>query len=295
MSVGTSAVSTSSATIEVSGWQRFLWSVRRELWEYRSIYLAPLAAGGVAIIGFLAAEAHDWLGHGALPHEHDAIAGPYEAGAALILAASLFVAVFYCLEALHAERRDRSILFWKSIPVSDVTTVLAKAMIPLLVLPVVGSAVAFVAQFIMLLLNTALAAGSGQDVAMLSREVAPLRSSLELLYHMLTIHVLWWAPFYGWLMLVSAWARRAPLLWATLPPLGVAGLEKIIFNSRHFLNLLQYRFEGPATPDLPVAHSIAPMVEPVGFLMTPGLWAGLALTAIFLATAIRVRRYREPV
>ena len=70
--------------------------------------------------------------------------------------------------------------------------------------------------------------------------------SLMLLYHLLTVHVLWHAPFYGWFLLVSAWARRAAFLWAVLPMLAIGFVEKIAFNTSHFANFLVDRLAGGA-------------------------------------------------
>ncbi len=123
---------------------------------------------------------------------------------------TLLVGVFYCLDALHGERRDRSILFWKSLPVSDLTTVLSKASIPLVVLPLLTFAITVAMQWIMLLLSSAVLLGSGLSVATLWTQLSFVQMSLVLLYHLLTVHSLWYAPFYGWLLLVSGWARRAP-------------------------------------------------------------------------------------
>ena len=102
------------------------WSVRRELWENRSIYLAPLAVAAVALFGFsLSSIAGIWEKPLRLnPAQPQA---PYDMAAGLMMLTGIVVSVFYCLDALHGERRDRSILFWKSLPVSDLTTVLAKA------------------------------------------------------------------------------------------------------------------------------------------------------------------------
>ena len=63
---------------------------------------------------------------------------------------AFLVGVFYCLDALHGERRDRSILFWKSLPVSDLTTVLAKASVPCRVLPPRAFALALATQLMLL-------------------------------------------------------------------------------------------------------------------------------------------------
>src|SRR6202140_5345961 len=116
------------------------WSVRRELWENRSIYIAPLVVAAVVLLGFLISTIHlqDKM-RAALAldpmKQHELIERPYNFAALLLMGTTFVVAVFYCLDALHGERRDRSILFWKSLPVSDVTTVLAKASIPLVILP----------------------------------------------------------------------------------------------------------------------------------------------------------------
>jgi len=114
------------------------WSVRRELWENRSIYLAPLAVAAVALFAFsISAIAGIWEKALKLDpaQASKAVTQPYDIAAGLMMLTCIIVSVFYCLDALHSERRDRSILFWKSLPVSDLTTVLAKVSIPLVVLP----------------------------------------------------------------------------------------------------------------------------------------------------------------
>jgi hypothetical protein len=132
----------SSPGYNSSSTQPFYWSVRRELWENRSIYVAPLIVAVVALFGFLVST----IGmperrQGALlldPANQRAVIGaPYDVAAMMLIFTAFIVGVFYCLDALHSERRDRSILFWKSLPVSDLTTVLSKATIPLVVLPVI--------------------------------------------------------------------------------------------------------------------------------------------------------------
>jgi len=282
--------------------QPFLWSVRKELWENRYIYVAPMAAGAVALFGFL-------VNLFRLPHEvraamgldpaklHETIIAPYEIAAALILASTLVSAVYYCLESLYGERRDRSILFWKSLPVSDLTTVLSKAAIPYAVLPALGCVIVFFTQLVMLMLESAVLLGSGQSLAMLWGQVAPWQNMLDLLYHMLTAHVLWWAPFYAWFMLVSAWSRRAPFLWAVLPALAVGAVEKITFHTSHFFGWLRYRFEGSSIPDSGMTSNISmlPLPNLFKFLSMPGLWGGLILSAAFLWLAVELRRYRDPI
>ena len=141
---------------------------------------------------------------------------------------------FYCLDALHGERRDRSILFWKSLPVSDLITVLSKASIPLVVLPLLTFAITVVTQWIMLLMSSAALLGNGLSVTTLWSQLSLSQMWMMLLYHLVTVHALWYAPIFCWLLLVSAWARRAPILWAALPVIAIALVEKIAFNTSYF-------------------------------------------------------------
>ena len=285
--------------------RRMYWSVRRELWEYRSIYIAPLAVAGVFLFGFLInliiLRRHMLHGVWTLDpaQQHRALDMPYELAAGLIMGTAFIVGIFYSLDALYGERRDRSILFWKSLPVSDLTIVLSKVTIPLLILPLLSFAIAVVTQFAMLLLSTAVLLGGGLSVGTLWARASFIHMSLMLLYHILTVHGLWYAPLYGWLLLVSAWAPRAPFMWAFLPPFVIWGVEKIAFNTSYFLAMLQYRLTGPA-PSTAAAQggTVMDMLSALTlaqFLSTPGLWVGLVVAAIFLAAAVRLRRNQEPI
>src|SRR5579859_7604369 len=174
----------------------FYWSVRRELWENRSIYIAPLAVAAVALLAFsMSAIAGIWEKSLRLDSARasEAVAQPYDIAAGLMMLTCIIVSVFYCLDALHSERRDRSILFWKSLPVSDLTTVLSKVAIPLVVLPLLSFAITLVTQFIMLLLSSAVLLGSGLSVAALWSQSSFLHGSVMLLYHVVTVHGLWYA------------------------------------------------------------------------------------------------------
>jgi ABC-2 type transport system permease protein len=291
------------ASAAISGGRLFYWSVRRELWENRWIYLAPLAIGGLFLFGFLITTFHlpaSMRAAMALDpmHQYDVIAQPYDIAGGLMMATMLLVGAFYCLDALYGERRDRSILFWKSLPVSDVTTVLGKASIPLLILPLLAFAVAAVLELITLLVSSAVLLASGVSVVPLWTQLSFPRMLLLLLYHLITVHTLAPAPIYAWLLLVSGWARRAPFLWAVLPPLAVGALEKLIFNTTYFGLAVAQRFTGAGTeavtpgdsfPTHPMTH-----LTPGIYLSSPGLWIGLAVTAVFLYGAIRLRRYQGP-
>jgi ABC-2 type transport system permease protein len=290
------------APAAMSATRPLYWSVRRELWEYRSIYIAPLAAALVFLLGFfISMVSLRQSMHGVWPLDsapgRDVFATRYELAAALIMGTGLIVGVFYTLDALYGERRDRSILFWKSLPVSDLITVLSKLTIPIVILPLLSFAITIATQFTMLLLGSIMLLGSGVNIATLWTEASFVHVSLVLLYHLLTVHGLWYAPLYGYLLLVSAWAPRAPFLWAFLPPFVICGVERIAFNTSHFLALLQYRLLGQG--DAMAPHSAPPdfmaSLMPAHFFSTPGLWTGLAVAAVFLAAAVRLRRYQGPI
>jgi len=282
----------------------FYWSVRREIWESRSLYVVPVIASGVVLIGFL-------LGLMAMAHSDNPLAAldptgsqsdlwhGYALAASIIILTTMIVGLFYSLGALNNERRDRSILFWKSLPVSDLTTVLAKASIPFVVLPVVAFAVTLATQIVMLLINTVAVATHGLSVAALWGGVPVFEKALVMLYG-LTAVSLWFAPVWAWLLLVSGWAKRAPFLWAFLPPVALCVIEAIAFNTSHFAGLLGDRLTGgygaaftiqPAP--LGVSHLDMADMDPLKFLTTPGLWGGLALAAGFLAAAVWQRRRKE--
>jgi len=292
-----------SAPAVMSETRLLYWSVRRELWENRFVYVAPLAVAGVFLFGYLISMIHLPAQmrelSGVAPHYREGILKPYDIAAAFMMGTYILVTLFYCADALHGERRDRSILFWKSLPVSDLTTVLAKASIPFIILPLLTFAIILVLQFILLLLSSAVLLANGLSVASLWTHLPVLQMSLLMLYHILTAHALWPAPVYCWLLLVSGWARRAVFLWAAIPVLAIAGVEKIAFHTAHFATLVGYRLIGHTsaislTPDVfptdPMTH-----IAPGHFLSTPGLWLGLALAAIFLAAAVRLRRYQAPI
>ena len=280
------------------------WSVRRELWENKSVYVAPLAAAAVLLFGFAIStitlprrmQAMQALDPG---RQSATVTMPYNVIAGLVFVTAFIVAVFYCLDALHGERRDRSILFWKSLPVSDLTTVLAKASIPLVVLPLVVFAIVVAAHVFILALSTLVLAGNGPGLATLWTHVRVLQTAVALLYALAAIS-LWHAPLYGWLLLVSAWARRSAFLWAVLPPLAIAVFERIAFQSSHFGRWLGWRIAGwfsQAFMPRVKGTAVEPLaaMTPGRLLTTPGLWAGLLFAALFLAAAVRVRRRREPI
>jgi ABC-2 type transport system permease protein len=281
------------------------WSVRRELWENRSIWIAPLAVTAIVLFACLMSTIHlpDRVRAAATlgpAKQHAALSNPVCTAPAPIILTTFLVGVLYAADALYSERRDRSILFWKSLPVSDRTTVLSKAAIPLAVLPLIALALSVVTQLVMLFVASAVLMAHGMSPVMLWAEVGFFQGLLIMVYG-LTVHVLWFAPIYAWLLLISVISRRTPLLWV-VPLLAILMLERIAFNSSYFALLLKYRIVGAMTEAFAVApHASVGNIErlsqldPIRFLSTSGLWLGLAFAAACLAAAIRLRRNREPI
>jgi len=115
---------------------------------------------------------------------------------------------------------------------------------------------------------------------------------------------LWEAPIFGWLLLVSSWAKRATFLWAVLPWLAISAIEKLAFDTTFFIHMLVRRLTGgfeagfvvvkyPEDAHVPVVDRLT-QFDPLTFLSSPGLWIGLFFAAAFLIGAIRLRRYRGP-
>ncbi len=235
----------------------------------------------------------------------------YAAVAMLVFVVMGSIAFFYSLDALYSDRRDRSVLFWKSLPLSDAETVLAKFFTAAVVIPVVAVVAAIAAQLIA-------GAGASAKVAMIGGDAsvlwqpAVLGTALGGSGLLAVVTVFWYAPLVAYLLVVSAWAPRSPFLWAALPPVAVVMLEKITLGSSHVQHFLSHRFFGPMkamvndasdAPGVVVqangneqaalagASELAGRV--VDFALSPAMLLGLVGAAALVAVAIWGRRYRE--
>jgi ABC-2 type transport system permease protein len=265
------------------------WLLRREFWEHKgSMFWAPvvvaallvLFVGGTMLYGLAVhgapAIVHingQTMSHGAfaaaMPGEARAMVTKVASGMYLAAAAPLFIILagvvfFYCLGALYDERRDRSILFWKSLPVSDGMTVLSKAVTALCVAPVITMALATVTSLVLLLIGAIGLSLGGVNLigSLLSQPdlyLQPLR-----LVALLPVYVVWALPTIGWLLLVSSWARTKPFLWAVGVPLIALVLVK-------WISYTLENFSGTPLNIMPLAQQI------VARLLTgvvPGIWFG---------------------
>src|SRR5579859_6872826 len=283
----------------------FYWSVRREVWENRAVLIVPASAALLFLVAFA-------LNAPRLPHAMSDIAQwdpdqqgarlirPYRMACFLLTLASLLTGLFYSLDALNGERRDRSILFWKSLPVSDRVTVLSKAFIPLILLPLVTLVACAATHLVMLLLSAGILLATGEPLAPM-RELPLVHQWGEMIGGIAVLAV-WQAPMHGWLLLVSGWARRAVLLWAVLLPLAICLFERFAFGTEHIASLLMNRLTaGILGEGLLHGHwlGLSPLerlmqLTPGHLAADPNLWIGLIPTVLLLAGAIAARRYRQP-
>jgi ABC-2 type transport system permease protein len=278
----------------------FYWSLRRELWEHRSIWVAPAAVAALILLGYL-------LGSVGLPNRvrraemgmPNSLELPYAVAIAASFIAAALSGAYYCLTCLQGERRDRSILFWKSLPVSDRTTILAKAAMPMVVQPVAVFAIILASHMAMLIWGTFVMLVSNNNPSPLWVHGFPGYMWAAVAVG-LPYLALWHAPVIAWLMLVSAWARRATFLWAIIPPVMLGVLERMAFDTSHVFHFIGVRLMGGLAHTASVGGRGDNPVR--GFrdidlgrmLSDPNLWIGLVLAALLFEGAVRLRRRREP-
>ena len=259
-----------------------LWSVRRELWEHRWVWSVPLLIGAIVVMVFTGVAVMQLVSFGGAANA-SRLSGMFDLASRMLLITGTVVAYVYCAEALHGERRDRAILFWKTWPVGDGTAVAAKAMVAMMVVPAMTLALLIASQII------ATIALSGKGIELHAPMANPVAATLEVI-----AATLWISPVYAWIMVVSAWARRAVLLLAFLPMMLLAVLEPIMGRGSTIGHALFRRGVGRHFPTQLNADSVSggpmswtPAPELLG---SPNLWLGVALAVLLLALATKLRR-----
>ena len=296
----------------------WLWSVRRELWENKAVWRGPLIAAGLVLLA-LALSRFGAL-HVDVNDRRETVPPilPYAIVAVSVLGAGLIIGAIYASAALLRERRDRSILFWKSLPVSNLTVVLSKAAVPMLVVPAVTFAIVVVAHLLVFVAGAGALMAAGQD------PTAPRIDALDILrldgvlLYGLVVLSLWQAPVWGYLLAISAWAKARPLLWAVGPWIALSVMEKIVLGGRsshvgHFVNdrlfgglglaisgthgEAGFNVGAPNSPHNFSLHGEAgwPQLQPIAFLASPELWIGLAAAAVLFVAAAWLRRRADPI
>ncbi|MDZ7644448.1 MAG: ABC-2 transporter permease [Woeseiaceae bacterium] len=240
-----------------------------------------------------------------------AVSGVIAAVSALFIMAMAVLTIFYLLDSLYAERRDRSILFWRSLPVTDSETVASKLLTALFVIPVITFGVVVLTHLVVLAISGIWIESRGGDAVHLIWSAAPLASNWLATLIILLALPLWYLPFGGWFLFVSAWTKRSPFVMAILPLLVLPMLERILLPTHLFRDAIFGRFsEMPLfrgnsgagmmfgdADEFRIAGdadvTLLAFLDVPAFLASQSLWIGLVVGLLFTAAAIYVRRYRD--
>lgn len=309
------------------------WLIKREMWEHKGmlVWAPAVIAALVAVMALVAAtfDKNISINGDGSPSQIlsvtlegkvrtqvvETMAQAYMASSAPVLLVLGVLVFFYCLGALHDERRDRSLLFWKSLPVSDSMTVLSKVLLAAVVAPLITLGIGFVLSLLILLIGAFLLLTHGTNVfgeLFLTPDLylTPLR-----MLGLLPLYVMWALPTVGWLLMVSSMARSKVFLWAVGTPLVTALLllwaEKAMhigIDSAWFVSNIVCRLLLSVVPgawllfdDARILTENVPQRLPAqeifgeswSTLGSANVWIGVAAGAAMIAVAIWMRRRRE--
>jgi ABC-2 type transport system permease protein len=314
------------------------WLLKREFWEHKGgFFWAPAVVGAIMTLVFIVStismvamgskHGMDFNGvrvtdlskivdatqqaefvHG-LTQSYLFIASP-------LFMVMAFVVFFYCLASLFDERKDRSVLFWKSLPVSDSETVLSKVATALLVAPLLTIAFAFATSLAALLVICIGAAFSGLNIFGAVLASPGLYTSPVMLLAIVPVYLVWALPTVGWLMMVSSWARTKVFLWAVGVPV-LAGALLAWFNAmfdfnwdiewfwknivaRGLIGVMPGNWFGFVDPEGGM-HIRGPHDVQFSYLVAQSwktlasaqAWIGAAIGAGMLYAATRIRRWKD--
>ena len=319
--------------------KKMKWLIRREFWEHDNVFVrAPLVGGlcmivliGVAMgLGMvfnktfsITIDGNELAYNGvayAFPGTTrdafvDALAGTYMELAVPLFMMLGLILFFYCLNTLYDERRDRSVLFWKSLPLSDRITVLSKVITALGVAPTIMAVAGIVTATLLAMFTCAMAAYAGVPVlASLCLSSKFYLAPLQVLA-LLPLYVLWALPSVGWLLLVSAWARSKAFLWAIGGPAAAFAVVRTAdfygmpWNADWFLQNVIGHWLGGLMPGAWLVFDHVPQGQTTNlfdshFDMTLVFehswqlmgsaqpWVGAVLGMGMIAAAIRMRHWR---
>ena len=311
------------------------WLVKREFWEHRGGFLwTPVIVGGVFLLlnlmGIVGGEVigaqhgfHFMFDNNSLLNHPLSADDMAKAGVLmdLVMYSSTFiisivlgfVVFFYYLGALYDDRRDRSLLFWKSLPLSDTATVLSKVVAGTVLAPFIAAVCGVVTGIAMLLLFAVTLSFHGVSVWHLLAYAHPFRVIANLV-GTIPLYALWALPATGWLLLCSAWARSKPFLWAAVLPMAV-GLMLGWFNligtniaggswywrdvvARILLSVFPGSWLGSSNyqgVSSGAEHSLDALNlgNAYGVVASPSFWVGAIAGLALLAGAIWLRRRRD--
>ncbi|MBT8103825.1 MAG: hypothetical protein KJO95_12700 [Gammaproteobacteria bacterium] len=295
--------------------------LKREVWEHRSIYVTPLAIASIVTLGTLAmlmfaggfAKELDIAIFGATNIAGDterqaALTGFFVGTSGVFLLAATVLTVFYTLDCLYTERKDKSILFWRSMPVTDAEAVISKLVTAIVIIPMVTVAVVIATHLVNLAVTSIWFSAKGADAGHLIWGSVPLLDNWLAALIVTLASAVWMSPFVGWFLFVSAYTKRSPFLMAFMPLVLIPILEFIFLRSSFFADAVFSRkgmiplFRGmdiEAFFDEETLHlseeavSLLAFLDVGRFLTSPSMWGGVVICALFVTAAIYVRRYRD--
>jgi ABC-2 type transport system permease protein len=217
------------------------------------------------------------------------------------------IVLFLLSGCLYDERKDRTILFWKSMPVSDLANVSAK----MASIIGVGFVIAFGVGMIMQLGSVMLATAGLSGVGVTGIPLGAVLGNVLLLWLVgiiaLITYIGWAMPIYAWFLAVSAAAPKAPFVMAILPLalapaiagiLGLPGDIKVwlmpirrLAGVQAFQNVTDTGVSelNEAGGALPIHESIT---EITSSMAEPSFWIGLVVAAALIYAASEIRRRR---
>ncbi len=217
-----------------------IWLVRREFWENRAIWMMPAIIGGLMILAALFGSVDLMASATQLPSRAVGQLFFVTVGATFFAVMSIY-STWYLLDCLYSDRKDRSVLFWKSMPISDTRTVMSKLATALIVIPLVYFAAANLTTLLMGFIISVRAISSVGGA--LWHVDLWLQTQALWLYLILTAAV-WYLPIAAYLLVVSAWAKRAVMLWSIMPPLACIIAERWLFGTQVIAQRLGERLMG---------------------------------------------------
>ena len=285
----------------------YSWLVRREFWENRAIWIVPIVIGAALTLAALFGRV-DFAALSS-PAQNRVLGGTalFAFGVTFFVVMSIYSS-WYLLDCLYADRKDRSVLFWKSMPISDTATVLAKLFTGLIAIPLVYFIAADVSTLLIAFIISVRARSTFGN-ALWQPDIWLQLQALWL--YLIVTSAIWYLPFAGWLLVVSAFAKRAVMLWSILPPLALYLLERWFFGThvvgtaladralgyihRAFHDMSDHTAWVKTVIDndtITTPGSVWSLLNPLGFLSSPATWIGVIVGIAFIAGAIQFRLRR---
>jgi ABC-2 type transport system permease protein len=287
----------------------YAWLIRREFWENRAIWMIPAVVGAFLILAALFGRVDLMAIPAQVPARTVGQMFLTTVGATFFAVMSVY-STWYLLDCLYADRKDRSVLFWKSLPISDTTTVMSKLVTAMLVIPLVYFAAADLTTLMMAFII------SVRDRAFIGGALwhGDLWLQMQALWlYVIVTAALWYLPIAGYLLIVSAWAKRAVTLWSILPPIAAILIEHWFFGTRVIADQFWARTVGwlglafHLTPGsgwqttivenqaLQTPKSVWNFIDAAGFFSSPETWIGAAVGVALIACAVQLRTRRAEI